>query len=87
MELFTLQLKVSVNNSIKNPNIFVETNVIGTLNLLNASLHFGQGDDFRFLHVSADHACDQLCATDLAFRETTPLFPNSSYSGSKPGSD
>ena len=77
MELFTLQLKVSVNNSIKNPNIFVETNVIGTLNLLNASLHFSQGDDFRFLHVSADHACDQQCATDLAFRETTPLVSNS----------
>ena len=87
MELFSLQLKVSVNNSIKNPNIFVKTNVIGTLNLLNASLHFGQGDDFRFLHVSTDHVYDQLCVTDLAFRETTPLFPNSSYSDSKPGSD
>ena len=87
MELFTLQLKVSVNNSIKNPNIFVETNVIGTLNLLNASLHFGQGYDFRFLHVSTDHVCDHLCVTDLAFRETTPLFPNSYYSDSKHGSD
>ena len=63
MELFSLQLKVSVNNSIKNPNIFVETNVIGTLNLLNASLHFGKAMTFAFstsVQITLVISCVQL---------------------------
>ena len=77
-----------VDRSITNPNIFVETNVLGTLNLLNASLKiFENNSDFRFVHVSTDEVYGSLKETDPAFSETTPLCPNSPYSASKAGSD
>jgi len=77
-----------VDRSITNPNIFVETNVLGTLNLLNSSLKtFNQNPDFRFLHVSTDEVYGTLSETDPAFTETTPIAPNSPYSASKASSD
>lgn len=77
-----------VDRSITNPNIFVETNVLGTLNLLNASLkRFEKNPDFRFVHVSTDEVYGSLKETDPAFSETTPLSPNSPYSASKASSD
>lgn len=72
-----------VDNSIKHPEIFVETNVQGTLNLLQASKELGVE---RFLQVSTDEVYGTLGQTGY-FYETTPLAPNSPYSASKAGAD
>ena len=77
-----------VDRSIENPNIFVETNSIGTLNLLNASLNQSRIDNnFRFLQVSTDEVYGALSPNDPAFTEETPIAPNSPYSASKAGAD
>lgn len=72
-----------VDNSIKAPEIFIETNVQGTLNLLQASKEIGVE---RFLQVSTDEVYGSLGATGY-FYETTPLAPNSPYSASKASAD
>ena len=72
-----------VDNSIKNPEIFIETNVQGTLNLLQASKELGIE---RFLQVSTDEVYGALGKTGY-FYETTPLAPNSPYSASKASAD
>lgn len=77
-----------VDRSIENPNIFVETNVLGTLNLLQGSLKAFEADqDFRYLQVSTDEVYGSLGPTDPAFTEKTPIAPNSPYSSSKAGAD
>ena len=72
-----------VDNSIKRPEIFIETNVQGTLNLLQASKELGVD---RFLQVSTDSVYGTLGKTGY-FYETTPLAPNSPYSASKASAD
>lgn len=72
-----------VDNSIKHPEIFVETNVQGTLNLLQASKELGIE---RFLQVSTDEVYGTLGKTGY-FYETTPIQPNSPYSASKASAD
>ena len=72
-----------VDNSIKHPEIFVETNIQGTLNLLQASKELGVD---RFLQVSTDEVYGTLGKTGY-FYETTPLAPNSPYSASKASAD
>ena len=72
-----------VDNSIKHPEIFVETNVQGTLNLLQAAREFKTD---RYLQVSTDEVYGTLGKTGY-FTETTPLAPNSPYSASKAGAD
>ena len=72
-----------VDNSIKHPDIFIETNVQGTLNLLQVSKEIGVD---RFLQVSTDEVYGTLGRTGY-FYETTPLAPNSPYSASKAGAD
>ncbi len=72
-----------VDRSIHGPEIFVETNVLGTQILLEAAR---KAKIKRFLHVSTDEVYGSLGATGL-FSETTPLAPNSPYSASKTGSD
>lgn len=72
-----------VDNSIKHPEIFVETNVQGTLNLLQASKELGVD---RYLQVSTDEVYGTLGKTGY-FYETTPLAPNSPYSASKASAD
>ena len=72
-----------VDNSIKNPGIFIETNEQGTLNLLQASY---EAKIERFLQVSTDEVYGTLGKTGY-FYETTPLAPNSPYSASKAGAD
>lgn len=77
-----------VDRSISNPNIFVETNVLGTLNLLNSSISKMKNVPlFRFVHVSTDEVYGSLGEQDAAFTENTPLAPNSPYSASKASSD
>ena len=72
-----------VDNSIKHPEIFVETNVQGTLNLLQACKELGIE---RYLQVSTDEVYGTLGKTGY-FYETTPLAPNSPYSASKASAD
>ena len=72
-----------VDNSIKTPEIFIETNVQGTLNLLQASKEIGIE---RFLQVSTDEVYGTLGQSGY-FYETTPLAPNSPYSASKASAD
>ncbi len=72
-----------VDNSIKCPEIFVETNVQGTLNLLQTCKELGIE---RFLQISTDEVYGSLGETGY-FYETTPLQPNSPYSASKASAD
>src|SRR5690606_22859752 len=66
-----------VDRSITDPLSFVKTNVIGTVNLLNASLNLAkENPDFRFYHVSTDEVYGALGDTGL-FVESTPYSPNS----------
>lgn len=73
-----------VDKSISDPNIFVETNVLGTHNLLVAARETGVK---RFLHVSTDEVYGHLQLGDLEFTEDHPIKPNSPYSASKASSD
>ncbi|MBY0414327.1 MAG: dTDP-glucose 4,6-dehydratase [Bdellovibrionales bacterium] len=77
-----------VDRSIESANLFVETNVLGTMNLLNSSLHqFKQTGEFRYLQISTDEVYGTLSLTDPAFTEKNPIEPNSPYSASKAGAD
>ncbi len=79
-----------VDRSIDGPGIFIETNVTGTYNLLQAArAHWeeqGRPDTFRFHHVSTDEVFGSLGETGM-FTEETPYAPNSPYSASKAASD
>ena len=76
-----------VDRSIHNPIDFAITNVIGTVNLLNAFRRYCDQDHGRFYHVSTDEVYGDLHMEDPAFTETTPYHPNSPYSASKAASD
>jgi dTDP-glucose 4,6-dehydratase len=81
-----------VDRSIDGPAAFVQTNVVGTLGLLECARDYWRGladaerDAFRFLHVSTDEVYGSLGDSGL-FTETTPYAPNSPYSASKAASD
>ncbi|WP_457648038.1 dTDP-glucose 4,6-dehydratase [Profundibacter sp.] len=79
-----------VDRSIDGPKAFVETNVNGTYNMLEAARTFWQAQGepaaFRFHHISTDEVYGSLDATGL-FTEETPYAPNSPYSASKAASD
>lgn len=81
-----------VDRSIKCPEVFVQTNVLGTVNLLNVAKKFWTiGDDqykkgCKFLQVSTDEVYGSLGETGF-FMETTPLDPHSPYSSSKASAD
>ncbi|MFC4478262.1 dTDP-glucose 4,6-dehydratase [Flavobacterium chungangensis] len=77
-----------VDRSIEDPLAFVKTNVIGTMNLLNAAKNQWKGnfEGKRFYHISTDEVYGSLGSTGL-FTEDTPYDPNSPYSASKASSD
>ncbi|MCC5095545.1 dTDP-glucose 4,6-dehydratase [Xanthomonas campestris] len=81
-----------VDRSIEGPGAFIQTNVVGTLALLEAVRDYWKAlpdtrrDAFRFLHVSTDEVYGALGETGK-FTETTPYAPNSPYSASKAASD
>src|SRR5690606_16706426 len=76
-----------VDRSITDPLSFVRTNVLGTVNLLNASLKLAKNNpEFRFYHISTDEVYGALGDTGL-FTENTPYSPNSPYSASKASAD
>ncbi len=82
-----------VDRSIHAPGEFIQTNVVGTFNLLEevrtywSSLDGDEKSTFRFLHVSTDEVYGSLGPQDEPFTETTPYAPNSPYSASKAASD
>lgn len=84
-----------VDNSIKNPGVFIETNVNGTFTLVDVAQKYWMDSPFtykeqykecRFHHISTDEVYGTLNETDL-FTEETPYAPNSPYSASKASSD
>lgn len=92
-DIIHLAAESHVDRSIKNPNVFAETNVIGTLNLLNVAKDRWCGfpydlDPHRFHHVSTDEVYGALDMNpENKFKETTPYNPHSPYSASKASSD
>ena len=82
-----------VDRSIDGPAAFIETNIVGTYTLLDASrAYWNSLDDekkaaFRFHHISTDEVYGDLEGTDDLFTETTPYAPSSPYSASKASSD
>ncbi|GGI56277.1 dTDP-glucose 4,6-dehydratase [Winogradskyella haliclonae] len=84
-----------VDNSINSPDAFINTNVVGTFNLLDVARNFWMNSPFipkkgcesnRFHHISTDEVYGTLGKHGL-FKETTPYAPNSPYSASKASSD
>ena len=82
-----------VDRSIHGPGEFIQTNIVGTFHLLEATRAYwgslGEEDKaaFRFLHVSTDEVYGSLAPEDPAFKETNTYEPNSPYSASKAASD
>lgn len=81
-----------VDRSIRNPQVFVNTNVMGTLNLLDAAkcaweTEDGYKEDKKYLQVSTDEVYGSLDEEGGYFYETTPIDPHSPYSASKASSD
>ncbi|AHF93274.1 dTDP-glucose 4,6-dehydratase [Opitutaceae bacterium TAV5] len=82
-----------VDRSINSPEPFIQTNVVGTLRLLeaarrhHAALPANRRFAFRFLHISTDEVYGTLGPGDPPFTENTPFAPNSPYSASKAASD
>jgi dTDP-glucose 4,6-dehydratase len=88
-----LAAETHVDRSIDGPGVFVETNVVGTVTLLNAVLHYWRSlegerrDAFRFHHVSTDEVFGDLPLDEGIFTEETPYAPSSPYSASKAAAD
>jgi len=82
-----------VDRSIDSPDDFIQTNVVGTYQLLEASRAYWAGlvgsarQQFRFHHISTDEVYGDLEGTDALFTEQTPYAPSSPYSATKAGSD
>ena len=82
-----------VDRSIRNPEVFVQTNVLGTAVMLNCAKNAWELPDGtfkpgkKFLHVSTDEVYGSLSEDGGYFYETTPYAPHSPYSASKAGSD
>ncbi|WP_413561325.1 dTDP-glucose 4,6-dehydratase [Bdellovibrio sp. HCB209] len=82
-----------VDRSIHGPGDFIQTNIVGTFNLLQVTKDYWsqlpdvEKKSFRFLHVSTDEVYGSLELNDAPFSETTPYAPNSPYSASKASSD
>lgn len=82
-----------VDRSIHGPGEFIQTNIVGTFHLLEATRAYWDGlieegkKNFRFLHVSTDEVYGSLRPEDPTFKETNPYEPNSPYSASKAASD
>jgi len=82
-----------VDRSIHGPGDFIQTNIVGTFNLLEAvrgywsALPATDKASFRFLHVSTDEVYGSLAKDDAAFTESSHIEPNSPYSASKAASD
>ncbi len=82
-----------VDRSIDGPSAFIQTNLVGTYNLLEAARQYWQAlsderkSKFRFHHISTDEVYGDLHGSEALFTEETPYAPSSPYSASKAGSD
>ncbi len=82
-----------VDRSLDSPEPFIQTNVVGTLRLLNAALRHwsklgaAEQNSFRFLHISTDEVYGSLVPGAAPFTEQTPFAPNSPYAASKAAAD
>jgi dTDP-glucose 4,6-dehydratase len=82
-----------VDRSIDGPSDFIDTNIVGTFNLLEAARHYYESleedkrEQFRFHHISTDEVYGDLEGTDDLFTEETSYSPSSPYSASKAASD
>ena len=91
--LIHLAAESHVDRSIDGPADFIQTNIVGTFNLLEQTKNYWQTlkgfkkENFRFLHVSTDEVYGDLDQTDDFFTEDTPYNPSSPYSASKASSD
>lgn len=91
--LVNFAAETHVDRSIAGPDAFIETNIVGTHELLKVALRYFNSlngetrEAFRFLHVSTDEVYGTLGPEDPGFKETTPYAPNSPYSASKAASD
>ncbi len=85
-----LAAETHVDRSIDGPSAFIQTNIVGTYSLLEATRHYVQAGtapkDFRFHHISTDEVYGSLGATG-EFTEDSPYQPNSPYSAAKASSD
>ena len=92
MQLCTWQ-RSRMDRSIDGPGEFIQTNIVGTYNLLEAARAYWQTLDecgkaaFRFHHISTDEVYGDLGVAEDLFREDTPYVPSSPYSATKVGSD
>ena len=82
--IFNFAAETHVDNSIEDVNPFVDTNVVGTVNLLNLALKY---DVEKFHHISTDEVYGALGYDDPPFTEETPYDPQNPYSASKASSD
>jgi dTDP-glucose 4,6-dehydratase len=91
--LIHLAAESHVDRSIDGPNQFIDTNIVGTLILLEQARNYwtnlkgAKKNEFKFHHVSTDEVFGDLGDTNLLFTETTPYAPSSPYSASKASSD
>lgn len=89
--VFNLAAETHVDNSISDPNQFLQTNVIGTYNLLKICQKFISNNvlskDFRYLQISTDEVYGTLKLGDPAFTEKSQIQPNSPYSATKASAD
>lgn len=91
--VFHLAAESHVDNSLSEPHKFVETNVLGTVNLLSAATQYVRAQsneraaEFRFVHVSTDEVFGDLEKCDAPFTELNRYEPSSPYSASKAASD
>lgn len=88
-DVIHLAAESHVDNSIENPNLFAQVNILGTLNLLNAAVKYWKDDysKHRFHLVSTDEVYGALKPGEPAFAETNKYFPHSPYSASKASAD
>ncbi len=89
--VMNLAAESHVDRSIDGPGEFIQTNVVGTFNLLQASLDYWRSlpdeNNFRFLHVSTDEVYGSLALGESPLTEASPLNPSSPYAASKASAD
>jgi len=88
-KIFHLAAESHVDRSIEDPGEFINTNIIGTFNILESIRIAGNSlpENFTLLHISTDEVFGTLDFNDKPFNETSPYQPNSPYSASKASSD
>ena len=84
--IFHFAAESHVDNSILGPKVFIESNVLGTLNMLECFRKINNNYG-RFIHISTDEVYGHLGFGDASFTELTPIAPRSPYAASKASSD